>query len=393
MAKPNIEDGYLPIARELYDAIIQTNFSKRQRAIIDFIIRLSYGCGRKDCIIPRQRDFGIVGIGEGHIKRELDYLVKAKVIGRDGSKFWFNKDYEEWKISICFWTENKRFGKLIHINLSDKKTYQNGKIEGDSEEDTLPKQEDGAYQNGKGNSEKLTEKGSRDLPKREVEGEINIWNLLEKHPPITVFITSFITELKIVEELQAKTVNGEKVDEITECVFNFYKAIMKKPGATLSYPRPTMLRERLRETDNPEDFIVQSVKAILGCRWSEFHQEGIYNMPENIFGNRQKFERFIGIYEKEKQGKYDDIMSREKLRRIEEEEPRPLDLENMNDEIKRFYEMPSLPEEERERLREKMGGIGGGAEKDTSLTPEELEERKKLLRDQGQLLNERSKEK
>ena len=172
MAKLNLEDGYLPIVRELYNAIIQTNFSKRQRAIIDFIIRLSYGCGRKDCIIPKQKDFGIVGIGESHIKREVDYLIKAKVIIRDCDRYQLNKYHEQWRISINFWADDDRLGDLVHLNLEDKKLTK-----------TVSPKESTTYRKGKIPENELTEKVSSNLPKGEVEGDLTTGNHSGKDAP------------------------------------------------------------------------------------------------------------------------------------------------------------------------------------------------------------------
>lgn len=47
MADVQLENGYIRIATELIDEVIRRDFSKRQLAILHFIIRLSYGCHKK----------------------------------------------------------------------------------------------------------------------------------------------------------------------------------------------------------------------------------------------------------------------------------------------------------------------------------------------------------
>ncbi len=120
MANPQ-PDRFTRISNELFEAIMQTDFSKRQRNILDLIIRVSYGCGKKFAYL-RPSDFEVVGVYKSHIKKELDYLTRAKVIFRDGERISLNKDYDQWRVSL-----NKIFNqdKLIEIlrrNLSGEVT-------------------------------------------------------------------------------------------------------------------------------------------------------------------------------------------------------------------------------------------------------------------------------
>jgi len=96
------------------------DFSKRQRSIIDFILRLSWGCGKKTAIIPHQKDFELAGIDKTKIKAELDWLIKAKVIMRDvtGREYAFNKNYDEWKVSIVPLYNKDRLYDLVALNLN-----------------------------------------------------------------------------------------------------------------------------------------------------------------------------------------------------------------------------------------------------------------------------------
>ena len=68
----------------------------RQRKILDLILRLSWGCAKKDAYIPHQRDFNVVGVHEVDVKDELTWLEVSKVIARQEAFYWFNKNYDEW---------------------------------------------------------------------------------------------------------------------------------------------------------------------------------------------------------------------------------------------------------------------------------------------------------
>jgi hypothetical protein len=109
MANPQPTDAHIRIAHSITEAIMMRDFSKRQRKLLDLILRLSWGCGKKEAIIPQQNDFMIVGIGEGHIKQEISWLIESKVIYRQANHYWFNKNYDEWQVS--------RVKPFLRINL------------------------------------------------------------------------------------------------------------------------------------------------------------------------------------------------------------------------------------------------------------------------------------
>ncbi|WP_010278873.1 replication protein [Paenibacillus senegalensis] len=190
MVNPQKEHGYVGIANEIWDEVIRRNFTKRQKDILMFIWRLSYGCNRKVAHIPKQKDFELCGIRQGHIKAELEHLIDSKVIlfDKEQKNYQFNKKYDEWDLSPVSQWDQERFRELLHLNLSQakkskktvrkseekvtetgsyegvnsgKKNYQNSNF---SEDENLPKQEVCKNQ-------KLTEKGSlenKNLLKREV---------------------------------------------------------------------------------------------------------------------------------------------------------------------------------------------------------------------------------
>lgn len=134
MANPQIEDGYIRIANELWNEVLRRDFSKRQQNIILFIWRLSYGTGQKDCHIPKFTFFEIVGVYKQDVKKELKYLRECSVLNWDEKSMVFsiNKHYKNWQINpIKNWDLDK-FNDLIHHNLQRKKVSKTLTNEGDT---------------------------------------------------------------------------------------------------------------------------------------------------------------------------------------------------------------------------------------------------------------------
>lgn len=126
MVNPQPTDAHIRIAHSIEEEIMMRDFTKRQRSILDLILRLSWGCGKKTAIIPLQKDFEMVGVDQTKVKSELNWLVNAKVISwdQDEKEFSFNKNYDEWKVSIVVGYDKKRFAELLNLNI---RTCQNSK--------------------------------------------------------------------------------------------------------------------------------------------------------------------------------------------------------------------------------------------------------------------------
>lgn len=151
MANPQPTDAHLRVAHSINEAIMLRDFTKRQRKVLDLILRLSWGCNKKTATIPRRRDFGAVGIGETHITNELSWLMDSKVITADSGEYSFNKDFDQWQVSRVKPYLPEKLTELVRLNLNG--TYQNGKLPEKELTKTvsknLPKQEVSTYQNSK----------------------------------------------------------------------------------------------------------------------------------------------------------------------------------------------------------------------------------------------------
>lgn len=146
MANPQPTDAHLRIAHSLLEQIMVSGFSKRQLSILLFILRLSWGCGKKEANIPRQSDFEIVGVGKGHIKADLDWLMEAKVIYRNGNFYGFNKDYDQWRVSRARGYKQERVTEMVRLNLQE--SYRNGNQVTKTGTEKLPKVEQSGYRSG-----------------------------------------------------------------------------------------------------------------------------------------------------------------------------------------------------------------------------------------------------
>jgi len=163
MASPQLGNGFVSIANELWDEIISRDFSKRQKEILLLILRLSYGCRKKYAHIPKLKYFSLCGVGPTHISKELKLLQTYKVITweRENMNFALNKDYDVWQVASVKEWNPVDFNELLHLNLIEK---------------NLPKREVTkmvSYQKG---NKKLTKKVSIKLPKREVRHVPNPWH-------------------------------------------------------------------------------------------------------------------------------------------------------------------------------------------------------------------------
>lgn len=100
---PQLENGYLRIANELYEQIMLANFSKRELLVVLAIIRETYGYGRKSHRISGTQVGRLVGIARQHAASTIAVLERRKVVlKRDHNGhnvLGINKDYREWLLS------------------------------------------------------------------------------------------------------------------------------------------------------------------------------------------------------------------------------------------------------------------------------------------------------
>lgn len=98
---PQLEDGHVRIANELYDAILDKISSFRHLKVALAIIRKTYGYGKKEDDITISQLAEITGIHRNNVGAALRELEEMRIIkpvraGRHGLMIGLNKHHEEW---------------------------------------------------------------------------------------------------------------------------------------------------------------------------------------------------------------------------------------------------------------------------------------------------------
>ncbi len=101
-ASPQLENGHTRIANELLEEIVRYPFCATELKIILFIIRKTYGWGKKTNVLS----YGVIAKGTKsdirYIKRLMNRLVRDKILIKVNSKqqnlFGLNKDYTSWRL-------------------------------------------------------------------------------------------------------------------------------------------------------------------------------------------------------------------------------------------------------------------------------------------------------
>lgn len=104
MANPQKENGYTPIANEILEALSRAKLNGTQHAIIDVILRYTYGFNRKSHSLSEGFISNATGYHKIQISKELKKLLDMKIILETkpptystSREIMFNKNYVEWE--------------------------------------------------------------------------------------------------------------------------------------------------------------------------------------------------------------------------------------------------------------------------------------------------------
>ena len=119
MASPQTENGFTRIANELMEVIPLYKFNGTQFRILFVVLRYTYGFQRKSHELSLTFIADSTGMHKQQIKRELDILIKNKVLIEEEPPSFnkpriiqFNKNYKEWLIS-------RQSAKTLTVNKKD----------------------------------------------------------------------------------------------------------------------------------------------------------------------------------------------------------------------------------------------------------------------------------
>jgi len=97
MAKPQLEDGYIRIAREIYIHLCAFRIPGEVRSIIDAVIIKTYGYQKTSDKMSFGQLAQLTGIRRDNIKRPLRKALEHNLISKTDGKLSFQKDWEKWK--------------------------------------------------------------------------------------------------------------------------------------------------------------------------------------------------------------------------------------------------------------------------------------------------------
>lgn len=118
MANVQLENGYIRIAFDLFNELNFRDFNRMHLNILNFIIRLSYGCKKKFAYISPKSLFRLYGVNKNYIKQSLDYLINNKIIIVKNDKYYsINKNFDEWTVPYKVGVNFEEFKKIVSENL------------------------------------------------------------------------------------------------------------------------------------------------------------------------------------------------------------------------------------------------------------------------------------
>jgi len=133
---PQIEDGFIRIANELWNAWMCSRFSEGEERIIKVILRFSYGVGKKYAVLSKSEISYFSNIQLPNVNKVLRALETKQVIKTEQADtrgfliIWFNKHYLDWNVKQTPIDEDfyQRLQQTLSRNLSERGDQLNGKI-------------------------------------------------------------------------------------------------------------------------------------------------------------------------------------------------------------------------------------------------------------------------
>jgi len=101
MANPQKENGYIPVANELGEALAKQHFTSNEWRVLWVVWRKTYGWNKKEDAISLTQFEAMTGLSRQSVIESLKGLVGKKgleVVGKKGlvKSYKFNKNYELW---------------------------------------------------------------------------------------------------------------------------------------------------------------------------------------------------------------------------------------------------------------------------------------------------------
>lgn len=137
MASPQLENGFVRLANEIYEALAKYRIPGEARQVLDFIIRKTYGWNKSEDVIPLSQFVNGTGLKKATVCRAINKLVHLNLIikkdNAKGTSYKFNKNFEAWtpltkKITkkLIHTTSTEPLSKMITtVDQKDNRGMQN----------------------------------------------------------------------------------------------------------------------------------------------------------------------------------------------------------------------------------------------------------------------------
>lgn len=128
MASPQLENGFIKIANELFMAIIKSDFNASEIRILLFILSQTFGYNKKSRRLSASYIATGTAIPIGTVRRSLQSLIDKNVINMDceynnsAKILSINKDYSQWRLlknEYSKMSTQKRVVRLLKNEQSD----------------------------------------------------------------------------------------------------------------------------------------------------------------------------------------------------------------------------------------------------------------------------------
>lgn len=122
MASPQKENGYVPVANEIYEAFGWFRIPGECRQVLDVIIRNTYGFNKKQDAIANSQLVKATKMKKQNVSRSVARLVQHNVVIKtddnngDGCIYGLNKDYEQW-LPFVIKTDDIKIRKRVSSKL------------------------------------------------------------------------------------------------------------------------------------------------------------------------------------------------------------------------------------------------------------------------------------
>lgn len=104
-ASPQLEDGYIRIANELFDAILRARLKYSTQTVLLAVMRKTYGYGKKEDDVSASQLGALCGMSRPHVAVALNELAVLGVIhkreGKYGTIVGVNKNYAAWMVNFA----------------------------------------------------------------------------------------------------------------------------------------------------------------------------------------------------------------------------------------------------------------------------------------------------